>query len=83
MQQPCQRQCRQGCADIRVQIGQQMIGADTTQPGQQRTGLQDHQADTEGEPQGEQIAGAEDTLVYGDCNVGTVGTRLNARGWNL
>ena len=38
--------------------------------GQHGADLQDHQANTEGEPQREQVTGAEDALVGGDRVVG-------------
>ena len=50
---------------------------------EQCTGLQHHQADAEGEPQGKQIAAAEDTLVGRHRDIGGVSAGLNAQGCYL
>ena len=41
-------------------------------------GLQDHQADAEGEPQGEQVAGAEDAFVGGDRDVRGISVQIRS-----
>ncbi|MNP03897.1 hypothetical protein D3C76_957950 [compost metagenome] len=50
---------------------------------EQCTSLQDHQADAEGEPQGKQIAAAEDTFVGRHRDIGGVSAGLNAQGCYL
>ncbi|MNT69914.1 hypothetical protein D3C72_2082610 [compost metagenome] len=51
-------------ADAEQNRQQRIAGAQARR--QQRTGLQHHQAEAEGEPEGKQVASAENALVEGD-----------------